>query len=269
MGHATFGHSLSLERELHLARSRPQEGTPPRPSSVSTNCPSLGALNATNSPPISHYYCFDHSQCYHVSRRRPNHGLGRNLRLVRAWPRPNNIDIRTSDATNPSAKTANYGMATKTTKLVLNPLYAIRVRLPCTFHHIHRYFSHYGSDVLSTRWARVHIRAPDPGLGSLLGQDTDAGTKHPPPDQRQQPGHEPSQWPYCYRGSVSPTLNNYDNPCTLGLPPCGYKRRSPGPPWDRGQHFTVCHPCSILSLASIIHRDLGSTLSLSRPTCTP
>jgi hypothetical protein len=58
-------------------------------------------------------------------------------------------------------------MAIETTGLVSSLLYAIRDELPCTFH----YFNNYNSDNSSTRWARVRVRAPNPGLGSLLGQD--------------------------------------------------------------------------------------------------
>jgi hypothetical protein len=46
---------------------------------------------------------------------KPNHGLRRNLRLARAWPRPNNIDRRTPDATKPSTKIADNEMAIETT----------------------------------------------------------------------------------------------------------------------------------------------------------
>jgi hypothetical protein len=45
-----------------------------------------------------------------------------------------------------------------------------RAKLPSTFHHTDRYLNHYGSNVSSTRWGRVRIRAPDSSLGSLLGQ---------------------------------------------------------------------------------------------------
>jgi hypothetical protein len=100
--------------------------------------------------------------------RRLDLDLGRNLCLTRACPRPNNIDRRTPDATNPSAKIADNGMATETTGLVSSPLYTIRDRLPCTYHHTHRYFNNYDTNVSSTTWARARIRAPDPGLGSLL-----------------------------------------------------------------------------------------------------
>jgi hypothetical protein len=61
------------------------------------------------------------------------------------------------DATNPSAKIVDNGMAIETTGLVSSPLYAIRAGLPCTFHHTHHYFNHYGSDVSSIRWVHVRI----------------------------------------------------------------------------------------------------------------
>jgi hypothetical protein len=72
------------------------------------------------------------------------------------------------------------------------------------------------------------------------------GTGHPSPNQRQHPGQVPSRRPYYYRGSDSSPLQWLDDLCTPGLPPCGYKRRSPGSPGDRGQHFTVGSPLSIL-----------------------
>jgi hypothetical protein len=48
----------------------------------------------------------------------------------------NNIDKRTPDATNPSIKITDNGMAIGTTGLVSSLLYAIRDELPCAFHLI-------------------------------------------------------------------------------------------------------------------------------------
>jgi hypothetical protein len=70
--------------------------------------------------------------------------------------------------------------------------------------------------------------------------------------------------PYCYKGSRSPPLNNYDNPLLLGSLLAAIKGGVQGPQGDRGQHFTICPPHSILALASITHRDLGSTPSLDQ-----
>jgi hypothetical protein len=86
----------------------------------------------------------------------PEHGLGLN-----------NIDKRTHDATNHSIKTADNEMAIETTGLVSSLLYAIWEELSCAFHHTYHYFNNYDSNDTSTKWARVRIRAPDPGLGSL------------------------------------------------------------------------------------------------------
>jgi hypothetical protein len=87
----------------------------------------------------------------------------------------NNINRRTSDAVNPPAKIVDNRMASKITMLVSGLLYNIsydtRDGLPCTFYRDDLYFNHYGSNVSSAGWARVRIRAPDPGLGSLLGQN--------------------------------------------------------------------------------------------------
>jgi hypothetical protein len=49
--------------------------------------------------------------------------------------------------------------------------YTIRDRLPCTFHHIYHCFNNNDSDNTSIRYAQVRVRAPNPGFGSLLGQD--------------------------------------------------------------------------------------------------
>jgi hypothetical protein len=83
-----------------------------------------------------------------------------------------NIDKRTPDATYPSTKIVDNEMATETTWLVSSLLYAIQDELPCAFHHTYHYFYNYDSNNTSTRWAWVRVRAPDPGLGSLLGQGT-------------------------------------------------------------------------------------------------
>jgi hypothetical protein len=91
----------------------------------------------------------------------PEHGLGLN-----------NIDKRTPDTTNPSTKTSDNGVATKTIGLVSSLLYTLRDKLLSAFHHTYHYFNNYGSNNTSTRWARVRIRALDPGLCSLLSQDT-------------------------------------------------------------------------------------------------
>jgi hypothetical protein len=149
---------------------------------------------------------------------------------VRPWPwekspscpsmaSAHDINSRTPNATNPPAKTDDTGMATETTGLVSGPLYTIPhdtwVGLPCTFCHTDRYFNHYVSVVSSTRWARVHIRAPDPGLGSLFGQNTGYRRGHPPPKQRQQPGQGPSQWPYFYMLEICPRDNHRDEHISL------------------------------------------------------
>jgi hypothetical protein len=102
-------------------------------------------------------------------------------------------------------------MATETTRLASNLLYTVpddtKTGLPCTFYHAECYFNHYGSNVSSPGWARVCIQAPHPSLDSLLGQNTDTGTEHPPPNKKQQVGQGPSQRPYRYRGSDLPPLN--------------------------------------------------------------
>jgi hypothetical protein len=59
-------------------------------------------------------------------------------------------------------------------------------------------------------------------------------------------------------------LSTLRRPLYPWAPPCGYKRRSPGSPKNRGHHFTVCPPLSILALVSITHKDLGSTPSLDQ-----
>jgi hypothetical protein len=60
-----------------------------------------------------------------------------------------------------------------------SPLYAIWGELPCTYHH-----TYHCLDSTSIRQAQVRVRAPDPGLGSLLGQDANTGTGRPPPGSR-------------------------------------------------------------------------------------
>jgi hypothetical protein len=49
-------------------------------------------------------------------------------------------------------------------------LYAIRDRLPCTFHRTYLSANNYNSDIASIRSGRVRVRALNPSLGSLLGQ---------------------------------------------------------------------------------------------------
>jgi hypothetical protein len=66
----------------------------------------------------------------------------------------------------------SFGLRRNSTSPEISLLYAIRDELPCTFHHAYHYFNNCDSDNTSTRWAWVCIRAPDPGLDSLLGQDT-------------------------------------------------------------------------------------------------
>jgi hypothetical protein len=141
MGHATSRHNLNLGRELRLARSlpRPREGTPPCPSSVSASCLGIGALNATNSPRIPQettptivLTTPSMTTCPGVGPTMASEEISVS---PEPWPRANNINR----------------MATENTWLVSSPIYAIRVGLPCTFHHTHRYFNHYGSDLSSTR----------------------------------------------------------------------------------------------------------------------
>jgi hypothetical protein len=62
-----------------------------------------------------------------------------------------NIDERTPDVTNPSAETANNGLATETAGPMSSLLYAIRGELPCAFHHTYHYFNNYDSDNTSPR----------------------------------------------------------------------------------------------------------------------
>lgn len=169
----------------------------------------------------------------------PDHGLGRNIRLARAWPQPNNMDRRTPDAANLSAKPLTTGWLQKSQG-------SCQVR-----------FTPYGTSyralftilfAISTTTAQtsrsqdglVYASEP-PTLASVLClvKIQDKGVRHPPPDQRQQPGQGSSRWPYYYKGSGSPPVNNYDNTCTHGFPPCSYKG-SPETPRDREQHFTIC-----------------------------
>jgi hypothetical protein len=69
----------------------------------------------------------------------------------------NNINRRTPNVVNRLVKTVDDKMATETTRLASNLVYAIpddvRTELPCTFYHVERYFNHYGPNVSSPGWA--------------------------------------------------------------------------------------------------------------------
>jgi hypothetical protein len=105
--------------------------------------------------------------------------------------------------------------------------------------------------------------SPRPWPRLCLVKIRDTRTEHLPPDQRQQPGQGHPDGHTAIGARDHPlSTTMYDNPCTHGLPPCGYKRRSPGSP---GEGNTTLHrwpPRSILALASITHMNLGSTPSL-------
>jgi hypothetical protein len=60
------------------------------------------------------------------------------------------------------------------------------------------------------------------------------------------------------------TLQQHDDPCTPGLPPCGYKRSPGSLRKKRTRHFTVCSSLPILAIDSITLRDLGLTPSLDQ-----
>jgi hypothetical protein len=100
-------------------------------------------------------------------------------------------------------KATDDGMATEQMSSLL---YAIQKELLCTVHHTYHYFNNYDSDNTSIIQARVHIRASDPSLGSLLGQDENIGIIRPPPSSSQQP----VQTPYRLQGLklVSSPIHN-------------------------------------------------------------
>jgi hypothetical protein len=75
--------SASLEGRL-----QPWERTPPRPSSASAKCPSSSHQLPVNLVGGHSDNFSKHSLHDCMTRRRSDHGLGRNLRLARAWPRP-------------------------------------------------------------------------------------------------------------------------------------------------------------------------------------
>jgi hypothetical protein len=64
-------------------------------------------------------------------------------------------------------------------------LYTIRGELPSAFRHTYHHVNNYDLKSTSIRQARVRIQALDPGLGSLLDQDANTGTRHPPPGSSQ------------------------------------------------------------------------------------
>jgi hypothetical protein len=57
-------------------------------------------------------------------------------------------------------------------------------------------FNNYDSDNTSIRQARVRVRSPDPGLGSLLGQNANTGTRRPPPSSSQRQVRRPYRRSY-------------------------------------------------------------------------
>jgi hypothetical protein len=77
-------------------------------------------------------------------------------------------------------KAADKGMAIGP---MSNLLYAIRGELTCAFHHAYHCGNNYDLDNTSIRQARVRIRAPDPGLGSV--KDANRGIEQPPPGSSQ------------------------------------------------------------------------------------
>jgi hypothetical protein len=167
------GHSITLGRKLCLARRwlQPWEKTPLRPSLSSANCPGSSHQLHVNPARDHSGNCSNHSLHKCMPRRRYDHGLVKTTVSLQRGLDPYNIDKRTPDATNSSAKMADNGVATKAAGVMPRVFYAIRDALPCAFHHTYHYFNNYDSDNTSTRQARVRIRAPHPSLSSLLGQD--------------------------------------------------------------------------------------------------
>jgi hypothetical protein len=86
----TSRHSLTLGRELHLARRRlqPREKTSPHLSSASADCPGSSHQLPVNPKGGHSGNCSNHSLHDCMLRRWSDHGLGINLCLARAWPRP-------------------------------------------------------------------------------------------------------------------------------------------------------------------------------------
>jgi hypothetical protein len=83
-----FGRSLTLRRELYLARRwlQPREKTLLHPSMASANYSDSHHHLPMNPTGGHSNNCSNHSLLDCMPRHRSDHGLGRNLCLARAWP---------------------------------------------------------------------------------------------------------------------------------------------------------------------------------------
>jgi hypothetical protein len=135
------------------------------------NCPGSSHQLPANPARDHSGNCSNHSLDNCMPRRRSDHGLVKTTVSLQRGLDPYNIDKRTFDATNSSAEMADNGVATEAAGLMPRLFYAIRDTLSCAFHHTYHYFNNYDSDNTSTRQAQARIRAPHPGLSSLLGKD--------------------------------------------------------------------------------------------------
>jgi hypothetical protein len=117
-------------------------------------------------------------------------------------------------------KATDNRMATGPTR---SQLCAIRGELPCAFHHTYHCSNNYDSDNTSISQARC-VRAPNSGLGSLLGQDANIRTGRPSPGSSQHPVWRPYCQSYRLQG-FRLTFSSYTtNHGVLEIPPWGYKR---------------------------------------------
>jgi hypothetical protein len=261
------GHGLNLGRKLRLARGQPQprEETLPRPSSVSANCPGSGALKATNSSvnPTGYDsdYCSDHSQHDCVPMRKPDLSLKRSLCLARAWHRPTSS---TEEHLTPSAlpqKPLTKGWLPKPQGWPQICFTLSRMTQRPDYHALFTVLS-----AISTTMAQTSH--PQDGLGYAFNPLTLASTLCLVKTRIQElnillliksnmqdKGHPDA---HTATGARIYPLSTLRRPLYPWAPPCVYKR-SLGSLEDRGQHFTIFPPLLILTLASITHRDLGST----------
>jgi hypothetical protein len=123
-----------------------------------------------------------------MPKPRSDHGLGETFASPEHGLGLNNIDKRTPDATYPSIRIDDNGMATETTGLVSGLLYIIQDELPCAF-----------TILITISTTTTQITHPQDGLGYTSEPPTmtsalflvkigDTGAEHPSLDKRQPQG---------------------------------------------------------------------------------
>jgi hypothetical protein len=216
----TTKRGLALGEKLRIARSRPQ----PRKNSVSLEL-YLGYLPPANPAGGHSFDCVLHGSKPHI-------GLGHDLGETSASPEHGfGLDITNERAPN----------ITKSNRVDV---------LPGAFRHTHHCSNHYDLDNFPIRRARVR----DGALGSLRSQrckyrNRTSSSRHK--SNNEYKGHTG------YRGSTMPPHRARQTPAHLKALLEAINRDIQDFK-QGGKHFTVFSSTTILALASINPRDLGS-----------